>query len=77
MFGGMRELAELIKKQGQILDRIDMQRVQRLINPPLITRDRCRFCGKPLKVTDEVKPRRNGPFAELYAHSACYKREVR
>lgn len=57
------------------MNEIELRRLERLMNPPLLMRDRCRFCGKPLKVTDELTPRRKGQFPEMYAHWACYKRE--
>ena len=85
MFGGMRELEELIKKQGPILDRIDMQRVHHLINPPLRLRSVCRFCGNSMSLeiaTLSLQPGADvrAPIAlrgvdDLYAHQRCVDRE--
>jgi hypothetical protein len=56
----------------QRLLELERVRVARLMNPPVIWRARCRFCGEALQADDrDTRMYRN----EVYAHRTCVERE--
>ena len=54
------------------LNRLLVFRASRLVNPPIMIRDTCRYCGQKLTDPLEVCVRANG---DAYAHQACVARE--
>lgn len=56
----------------EALDRLIDQRLYRLVNPPLIMRSHCRYCGQSMTDPMVIAIRANG---DGYAHMVCVERE--
>lgn len=55
-------------------DDLEMHRMMRLINPPVVIRRQCRLCGKPMESMDlDQMMLQHG--TDLFAHMDCYERE--
>ena len=61
----------------RIRRRIGELRLERQINPPLIIRERCRFCAHPIVLGEPtLAMKKCGEWPEVFVHEACYTREV-
>lgn len=57
---------------------LELIRLRRMIDPPLVMRDRCRFCGHPIVCGEDTVARKHaGKWPEVFAHAACHAREVK
>lgn len=63
---------------AQVLERIARRRMIDQMNPPVLMRERCRFCGEAMEGMQEMAVRATGQVetpGEIFAHQACVARE--